>query len=211
MTDRILIFRSIVFALALGYWIYQFFQTDWTAFGLHFRFLTIWSLTANLIVAAHLLRRSLGWSTARWDAFTTLAVVMSMSVVFNYWRLYLDDPANFYADGDFIDWYQEYYLHVLGPILLWIDAFFIHRAVRRLSMVFLAVLILGVAYPVWIEWLVQPLNTLPDGSVTQGLPYDFLNNMEVDERMIFYGTITGVNIVFVFLAMGIQKLVNKRF
>ena len=211
MNSRILIFRSIVFTLALGYWMYQFFQTDWTAFGLQFRFLTVWSLTANLIVAGQMLRISLGWATARWDGFTSLAVVLAMSVVFNYWRIYLEDPANFYADGEFIDWYQEYYLHVLGPLLLWIDAFFIHRVFRKLGAVFVAALLFGVIYPIWIEMFVQPLNALPVGSVTNGLPYDFLNNMELSERMIFYLAITAINIVFILLCWGFQKIVNKRF
>jgi len=211
MNNRVLIFRSIVFTLALGYWLYRFVQTDWTSFGIQFRFLTVWSLTLNLLVAAQMLRISLGWSKARLDAFTSFAVVMSMSVVFNYWRLYLDDPANFYADGDIIEWHQEYYLHVLGPVLLWIDAFFIHRVFRKLDTVFVAAFCFGVVYPAWIELLVQPLNDMPVGSVTNGLPYDFLNNMEWSERLIFYLAITAINFVFILLSWGIQKFINKRF
>jgi len=211
MNNRVLIFRSIVLTLAFGYWLYRFVQTDWTAFGAQFRFLTVWSLTLNLLVAAQMLRISLGWSKARWDAFTSFAVVMSMSVVFNYWRLYLDDPGNFYADGDIIEWHQEYYLHVLGPVLLWFDAFFIHRVFRKLGTVFVAALCFGVIYPAWIELLVQPLNDMPVGNVTNGLPYDFLNNMEWSERLIFYLAITAINFVFILLSWGIQKFINKRF
>ena len=204
-------YRAIVFTLALGYWIYQFFNTEYDNFGWQFRFLTIWALCANVLVAGQMLRLSLGLSEARWDAFVSLAVVMNMSVVFNYWRIYLADPANFYEEGEVIKWYQEYYLHVLGPILLWIDAFFIHRVFKRLKAVFVAALILGVVYPAWMEFIVQPLNEKPTGSVTNGLPYDFLNNMEIGGRMIFYAMITAINIVFILLGWGIQKLVNRRW
>ena len=60
----VLRYRVTVFALALGYWLYQFTQTDLDAFGWQFRFLTIWALTANLVVAGQMLRRSLGLSNA---------------------------------------------------------------------------------------------------------------------------------------------------
>ena len=143
MADRTLAFRFIVFTLALGYWIYQFFTVEsWTEYGWQFRYLTIWTLTANVIVAAQMLRLSLNKSTNEIPAFISFVVVMNISVVVNYWRLYLADPENFYRDGDNIDWWQEYYLHVLGPLLMWIDAFFIHGAFRRLKRVFLYALCL---------------------------------------------------------------------
>ena len=50
MTRPIRAYRVVVFALALGYFIYQFFNANWDSFGLQFRFLTIWALTLNLIV-----------------------------------------------------------------------------------------------------------------------------------------------------------------
>jgi hypothetical protein len=53
-------FRWIVFLLALGFWFYQFSQTSLDKFGWQFRFLTIWGLTFNLIVAYLMLRYSLG-------------------------------------------------------------------------------------------------------------------------------------------------------
>ena len=208
--NKILLFRALVFTLALGYWVYQFFHTEYDNFGIQFRFLTIWALCANVLVAGQMLRLSLGWSDARWDAFVSLAVIMNMSVVFNYWRIYLADPANFYEEGEIIKWYQEYYLHVLGPILLWIDAFLIHRVFRRIKGVMIAVLILGLVYPAWMEFVIQPLNDKPAGEVTNGLPYDFLNDMEIGGRMGFYGAITAINVVFLFVGWGIQSWINRR-
>ena len=210
MHTKILLYRIFVFTLALGYFLYQFIQADYSAFGIQFRFLTIWALTANLIVAAHMVRLSLGWTSKRWDAFVSLAVVLSMSVVFNYWRLYLDDPANFYSDGEYIKWHQEYYLHVLGPLLLWFDAFCIQRVFRKFWGVLIAALIFGVVYPVWIEFLVAPLNTLPAGDVTNGLPYDFLNNMTADARLIFYLMISALNVIFILISFGLQWIINRK-
>ena len=156
-----------------------------------------------------MLRLSLNKSTSEIPAFVSFVVVMNISVVVNYWRLYLADPENFYRDGDNIDWWQEYYLHVLGPLLMWIDAFFIHGAFRRLKRVFLYALILGAAYPAWIEWIVAPLNHEPAGSVTSGLPYAFLNDMVISERLVFYSAIIISNFVFILIGWGIAHTIAR--
>ena len=210
MSNPTLAFRAVVFVLALGYWIYQFFTVEsWAEYGWQFRYLTIWTLTANVIVAAQMLRLSLGRSNHEIPAFVSFVVVMNISVVVNYWRLYLADPENFYRDGDSIDWWQEYYLHVLGPLLMWIDAFFIHGVFRRLKRVFLYALILGISYPLWIEWIIGPLNNEPAGSVTSGLPYAFLNDMAINERLIFYCAITAANFVFILIGWAIAHSIAR--
>lgn len=210
MANRTLAFRFIVFTLALGYWIYQFFTVEsWSDYGWQFRYLTVWTLTANLIVATQMLRLSLNKSTTEIPAFVSFVVVMNISVVVNYWRLYLADPENFYRDGDSIDWWQEYYLHVLGPLLMWFDAFFIHGVFRRLKRVFLYALIMGIAYPVWAEWIIAPLNNKPAGTQTSGLPYDFLNDMVISERLIFYSAITISNFVFILIGWGIAHTIAR--
>jgi len=208
--DRTLVFRSVVFLLALGYWIYQFFRIEaWSDYGWQFRYLTIWTLTANVIVAAQMLRLSLRQTTNEIPAFVSFVVVMNISVVVNYWRLYLADPENFYRDGDSLDWWQEYYLHVLGPLLMWIDAFFIHGVFRRLKRVFIYALVLGLTYPLWIEWFVAPLNNEPVGSVSSGLPYEFLNDMMISERLVFYSAITISNFVFILIGWGIAHTIAR--
>jgi hypothetical protein len=202
-------FRTIVFLLAAFYWCEQFFHLNPTSYGWQFRFLTIWTLTANVIVSAQMLRLQLGRSTARWDSFVSLVVVMNMAVVLQYWRLYFLDPANV-TTGDGPVWWKEYYLHLLGPILMWIDAFFILGVFTRLRPVFVAALMLGVIYPVWIELIIHPLNSKPVGLVTAGLPYPFLNNMEFGGRMIFYVASTVANFVFICigwaLARGLKRI-----
>ena len=54
-------------------------------------------------------------------------------------------------------------------------------------------------------------NDSPVGSVTQGLPYPFLNNLDVSGRIIFYGSNIGVAIIFMFLFAGIAWGVRKIF
>ena len=82
MANRTLAFRFIVFILALGYWIYQFFTVDsWSDYGWQFRYLTVWTLTANLIVATQMLRLSLNKSTTEIPAFVSFVVVMNLSLI----------------------------------------------------------------------------------------------------------------------------------
>lgn len=136
-----------------------------------------------------------------------------MAVVVQYWRLYLMDPLNVSpAEGTL--WWNEYYLHALGPILMWIDAFFIFGVFSRLKPVFLATLVLGIAYPVLCKLVLHPMNDKPVGTVTAGLRYPFLNNMEFGTRMIFYGFSTLANFVFILIgwaiARGIARLKTSR-
>ncbi|WP_069300378.1 hypothetical protein [Neptunicoccus sediminis] len=198
------LYRTIVFLLAAFYWLELFRHIDPAAFGWQFRFLTIWTLTANLIVAAQMLRLSLGRSTARWESFVSLVVVMNMAVLVQYWRLYFLDPANV-TTGDGPVWWKEYYLHLGGAVLMWIDAFFLLGVFSRLRPVFVAVLVLGVAYPLWLELFVHPLNDAPVGTVTAGLPYPFLNDLELGGRLMFYAFVTAANIVFVFVGWGLAR------
>lgn len=42
-------YSQATFILALGYFIYQFTTHDYSAWGIHFRFLTTWGLTAATV------------------------------------------------------------------------------------------------------------------------------------------------------------------
>jgi hypothetical protein len=53
-----------------------------------------------------------------------VAAVLNAMVVFLYWRLYFED-SSLVNGGNPPVWHQEYYLHLAGPILQWIDAVFI--------------------------------------------------------------------------------------
>lgn len=185
---RIRLFRWVVFLLAAGYVLYQVvIDADYTAPGGPFRFLTIWALLASFFCASRMLALTERRSARRWDAVVATTMVMNALVVFLYWRLYFTDPALVNGRGP-IPWYLQYYLHALGPLLQWIDALFLHRAVQRAHVA--ALLLAGViaGYVLWVEHVVQPLNQHPVGRVTEGLPYPFLNNLEFPERLAFYGT-----------------------
>ncbi len=203
----VLIYRWIVFALVLGYWIYQFHQMlDPTkGFGWQFRYLTIWALTASLLSAGAVLRLSMGWSDRRPETLAGVAAVMNAMVVYLYWRLYLADPANV-NDGAPILWWQEYYLHGLGPLLQWIDAFLILGVFRRPGPVVRGLFLVVLAYVGWAELVVQPTNARPLGEVTSGLPYPFLNNMGFAGRVEFYATSFVMALGLVAVGWGITRI-----
>jgi len=201
----VLNYRWTVLLLAMGYFIYLFWSTDKTAFGWQFRYLTIWALTTNVLVAGQMLRLSLGKTTKDWNNFVSMGVVLNVVVVVNYWKLYFENPASLNASGQGLVWYMEYYLHLMGPLLMAIDAFLILGVFRNLPRVFLYALLLGTAYPLWSEFVVGPMNSQPAGSVTNGLPYPFLNNMEVSQRLTFYGIIIVTIFVFIGLGWGLSR------
>jgi hypothetical protein len=201
-------FRILVLLLAGFYWLEQFTHLNPNSIGWQFRFLTIWTLTANLIVAGQMLRLQLGHTTTRCQAFVSLVVIMNMAVVLQYWRLFFLDPANVISGANPL-WWKEYYLHLLGPLLMWIDAFLILGVFSRLKPVFYAALALGVLYPAWIELVIHPLNSEPVGSVTSGLPYPFLNNMAFSGRMVFYVISTVANLVFILIGWSIAQAIKR--
>ncbi len=201
-------YRWIVFLLALGYFILEFFTTGKSDFGAQFRYLTIWGLTANLIVAGLMLRYSLGYSTRTCNAFVSASVVLGAIVVFMYWKLYFTDPK--LVNGNSVTpWYQEYYLHLGSQALMMFDAFFILGAFQRIWATFVTMLIIFLGYIAWIELLVRPLNSFPEGSATSGLPYPFLNDMATGPRMVFYATTIGTAIILMLLGWGLARLIAR--
>ena len=62
-----------------------------------------------------------------YPAFISATAVLNIMVVFLYWRLYFIDPALVNGDNT-PEWFQEYYLHLIGPALILIEALFISRA-----------------------------------------------------------------------------------
>ena len=99
--------------------------------------------------------------------------------------------------------WQEYYLHLVGPILQWIDALFILGAFRPFKKILGLCVAITFAYVTWVEVIVGPFNAMPVGDVTTGLPYRFLNNLEFADRAVFYGQNILVSIVMVFVFAGI--------
>jgi hypothetical protein len=65
-------------------------------------------------------------------------------------------------------------------------------------------------YLTWSELVVSALHAKPLGTVTSGLPYPFLNNMEIGERAMFYGVNFVIAFIFLSVFVPIAWLV-KRF
>lgn len=183
--------------------------SDWDNFGGPFRYLTIWALFCSFFAASRMMALEEGRSDKRWDGFVAMTAVLNTMVVFLYWRLYFADPASVTRDGELGQFYLEMYLHGLGPALQLFDSLFIHRSHRR--PVVASGWLVGViaSYVVWAELLVQRFNVKPVGEVTTGLPYPFLNNLELPERMIFYGSNVGIGVVLIGIYAGLAWLIRR--
>lgn len=206
-----LIFRWAAFLLAAGYCIRTLVFGGWDAFGGPFRFLTIWALFASFFAFSRMMAIEEGRSDKRWDGFVCMTAVINTMVVFLYWRLYFADPMSVTTDGELGAWHIEIYLHLVGPLLQVIDTIFIHRSYRRLGPAFAWLLgVIGV-YVTWAEFVVQPMNSTPAGSMTSGLPYPFLNSLEVGDRMGFYVTNLTFGAALLLLYAGTAWAVRRRF
>lgn len=148
-------------------------------------------------------------STRRWDGFVAMTAVINTMVVFLYWRLYFADPTSVTADGELGAFHLEMYLHGVGPALQVIDSLFVHRSHQRLRRSVL--LLIGVIslYVMWVELVVGRLNDSPVGSVTSGLPYPFLNDLEPAGRLIFYGSNVTIGLVLLLVYAGIAWLIRR--
>ena len=195
----VLVYRWIVFLLAAGYCLYQMFAGNWGGPGGPFRYLTIWALFLSFYAASRMLALSEHRITRPHQVTAMCAAVLNVMVVFLYWRLYLTDPS-LVNGGNPIIWWLEYYLHALGPALQIIDAVFVGCVFRKVWRAVLPLLAIIGAYVAWAELFVQRFNAKPEGSVTSGLPYPFLNSMEWGERLNFYlfnaGTALALLVVF---------------
>lgn len=207
---QILAYRLIVAALAVFYMAYQIGTANWDSPGGPLRYLTNWALIASALGAVAMAARSLGLTRRHWGALVAVAAVMNAVVVIQYWRLFLLDPSNV-NDGAPIAWWLEYYLHLAGPVLQWIDALLILRAFRGRHIAALGALFgLVLAYALWSELFVGPMNTRPVGSVTTGLPYPFLNDMEFAARLVFYAVNAAVVAVLYGVFAGIARVIRPR-
>lgn len=210
MTLRpVLIFRWIAFLLAAGYCLRMLFFGGWDGFGGPFRYLTVWALFCSFFAFSRMMAIEEGRSDARWDGFVCMTAVINTMVVFLYWRLYFADPTSVTDNGQLRAWSLELYLHGLGPLLQVIDTLFIHRAYRRLRAAFAWLIGVICLYVAWAELVVQRFNGAPEGTVTSGLPYPFLNNLELAERAVFYGSNlavgAGVLLIYAVIAWGFRR------
>lgn len=193
----ILRYRFVCLLLSIGYFLYQFTNANYNNFGIQFRYLTIWGLTGAMIATWLLYRTKRDGFPETYLPFVSAIAVLNAMVVFLYWKLYFIDPSLVNYSGSVV-WFQEYYLHVLGPLLIILDALFFNNSFTQIKKGLLTILIICLLYIVWTEALTGPLNTTPEGAMTNGLPYPFLNNMAFVERISFYTTtiLTGFGFYF---------------
>ncbi|MEM1235511.1 MAG: hypothetical protein AAGI10_00990 [Pseudomonadota bacterium] len=207
-------FRWIVFLLAAFYSVHMLVTSDYSEPMGPFRYLTFWALLLSFFCASRLLAFSEKRSILRWDPLIAAVAVINFMVVYLYWSLFFEDPNSVSSDGQLGVWWREYYLHLLGPVLMWIDAVFVNRPFRRFIPSAAVLLALALGYFAWIELVVGPLNDTPIGSVTTGLPYPFLNSMELAERTTFYAVNSGVALAilagFFAIGWGVTRLAGDR-
>ena len=150
-------FRGSCFTIATLYWFYQFHVANYNGFGIHFRYLTIWGLTGNVIVTGLLLRQTLTEQTEKYFAAVSSVCVLNVLVVFLYWRLYFIDPKLVNYSGNIV-WFQEYYLHLLGPLFLFLDSLLVNRSFRQFRLGIIQALLLSFSYAVSYTHLTLPTN-----------------------------------------------------
>ena len=205
------VFRWIVFLLAAFYCLRTLFFGDFSAFGGPFRYLTIWALFCSFFAASRMMALEEQRSAKRWDGFVCMTAVINAMVVFLYWRLYFADPASVTSDGQLGQAYLELYMHGLGPALQIIDTLFVHRCYRRLRTPVIWLFGVIATYIAWAELVIGPMNNSPIGTVTSGLPYPFLNNLELSGRAVFYGSNFVIGVVLLLVFAGVAWLIRRTF
>ena len=195
----VLSYRILVFSSALFYMIYIFIVSDWTQPGGPSRYLTVWGLFFSLLISWRVLQNSRGRGNNRWDVFVSSSAIINAMVVFLYWKLFFEDPMSVTTNGQLDVWWREYYMHLVGPVLMWIDALFINRVFQKVKKTILWLTGTITTYIVWIEFVVRPLNDSPVGKVTNGLPYPFLNDLFLFDRLSFY--VVNFIVAMMFLAL----------
>ncbi len=204
------IYRWIVFGMAAFYMVWMLLlDADYTHIGGPFRFLTIWALIFSFISASRMMALMEHRSTRDWPALVAVTGTLNFMVVFLYWRLFLADPANVSGPDGPAVWWVQYYVHLLGPVLQWGDMLFLHRNIRAYRTALVLLLVVIAAYIAWVELIVSPMNSEPLGDVTSGLPYPFLNDLELPGRLAFYGQTIVSALVVLTVIYGITRFLRN--
>ena len=72
-------------------------------------------------------------------------------------------------------------------------------------------LLISFSYVAWTEIVTGPLNSTPVGSKATGLPYPFLNDMVLADRLVFYAISIVTGIFFYFLFWFIDRVCLSYF
>lgn len=180
------VWRLGVLLLAAGFWAHQFALQDLAVFGWQFRYLTVWALTLGLVAGALTFRSSLAPGAGASDSLLLVAAALAGMQAILYWAIRLEDPEALRAAGAAGGPLGVAYLHVVMPVLVWVETVFLSKAARGALAAACWLIVTLAAYMLWIEAAVAPLNVTPAGLVTAGLPYPFLNEMTQGARGMLY-------------------------
>ena len=201
-------YRLVCLLLSVGYFLYQFTEANYNNFGIQFRYLTIWGLTTAMVATWLLYKSKRKGLPESYLPFVSATAVLNAMVVFLYWKLYFIDPNLVNYSGSIV-WFQEYYLHLVGPALIILDALLLNNSFTQVKQGVLMILVICLLYILWSEAFTGPLNDTPEGSVINGLPYPFLNNMSFNERVSFYATTIVTGLGFYAAGWILAKLKSK--
>ena len=205
-------FRAVCFLLALIF-IADIFLLSGSGlfadvgFGKQFKFFTLWSLIANFFVCSVLFLGMIGSPIRIYDSFVAIATMMGIFTVILYWGLFFIDPNLVNYTDQRLNFFREYYLHLLGPLLLIVEGFLFTRAFKNFLNITICAAVINFGYFSWIELIVAQLNNLPRGKITNGLPYPFMNDMILTERLILMTLCFIFGILFIWLFTKIQRII----
>ena len=208
----LLFFRAVCFLFASVYVADIFFLSgsylfENVGFGKQFKFFTLWSFIANFVVCSVLFLEMVGFRIKVYDSFAAIATMMGIFTVILYWGLFFIDPNMVNYTDQRLNFFREYYLHLLGPILLIVEAFLFTKAFKNFLGITIWAAVINFGYFSWIELIVAQLNDLPRGNITNGLPYPFMNDMILTERLILMTLCFIFGILFIWLFTKIQRII----
>ena len=79
-------------------------------------------------------------------------------------------------------------------------------AFQKIKKVLFFIAVFSVSYPTWMEIILRPINSIPIGTVTNGLPYPFLNDMLIIDRIIFYTVSIILNFLLIFVGWFLSNI-----
>ena len=99
----ILRYGLVCLLLSVGYFLYQFTVANYNSFGIQFRYLTIWGLTAAMVATWLLYKTKRTGLPESYLPFVSATTVLNTLVVFLYWKLYFIDPSLVNYSGSIIE------------------------------------------------------------------------------------------------------------
>ncbi len=171
------IIHFIILATFFVYINFERFHLFFISFGGAYRFWSDWGFAACVLSCYWMLS-----STKRKKHAIGISVISAASVSYAglYWVFFLGAPGSGALPVSF-EPVTTAIIHSVVPLLQIINTIFFVNSFQRLKPIMYRILVLTIAYVIWLIVLVAPLNDTPSGTVTSGYPYPFLNNLSFIE------------------------------